>query len=135
MEFANKVPFYGAAVVCLDDANVQSILPAIRRRTITYGTTAQSDMEAGEIACGSFSSDFRLRTRGIDLGRFHLRIPGRHNVLNATAAVTAIAGTRHDATSALNLHRQVSPAIAGCRPSGRLRVLIGFCPQATHETF
>ena len=40
IEFVNKVPFYGAAIVCLDDANVQSILPAINRRTITYGTTA-----------------------------------------------------------------------------------------------
>jgi len=88
IEFVNKVPFYGAAIVCLDDPNVQGILPAIRRRTITYGTTAQADMEASEIACGSFASDFRLRARGNDLGRFHLRIPGRHNVLNATAAVT-----------------------------------------------
>ncbi|MBZ5726933.1 MAG: UDP-N-acetylmuramate--L-alanine ligase [Acidobacteriia bacterium] len=87
IEFVNKVPFYGAAIVCLDDANVQSIMPAIRRRTIAYGTTAQADMEAGEIACGPFASDFSLRYRGADLGRFHLAIPGRHNVLNATAAV------------------------------------------------
>ena len=86
-EFVNKVPFYGAVVVCLDDANVQSILPAIRRRTITYGTTAQADMEASAIACGPFASEFTLRYRGADLGRFHLRIPGRHNVLNATAAI------------------------------------------------
>ena len=88
VEFVNKVPFYGAAIVCLDDPNVQSILPRIRRRTITYGTTAQTDMEATEIGCGPFASDFRLRYRGNDLGRFHLAIPGRHNVLNAMAAVT-----------------------------------------------
>jgi UDP-N-acetylmuramate--alanine ligase len=88
LEFVNKVPFYGAAIVCLDDPNVQSILPGIRRRTITYGTLAQADMEATEIGCGHFSSDFRLRYRGADLGRFHLGIPGRHNVLNATAAIT-----------------------------------------------
>jgi UDP-N-acetylmuramate--alanine ligase len=87
IEFVNKVPFYGAAIVCLDDANVQGILPAIRRRTITYGTTAQADIEAGEIGCGHFSSDFRLRYRTTDIGRFHLGIPGRHNVLNAMAAV------------------------------------------------
>ena len=87
IEFVNKVPFYGAAIVCLDDANVQSILPAIRCRTITYGTTAQADVEAGEILCGPFASDFHLRYRAADLGYFHLRIPGRHNVLNATAAV------------------------------------------------
>ena len=54
IEFVNKVPFYGAAIVCLDDPNVQSILPAIQRRTITYGTTAQADMEASEIGCGPF---------------------------------------------------------------------------------
>jgi UDP-N-acetylmuramate--alanine ligase len=88
LEFVNKVPFYGAVIVCLDDANVQSILPSVKRRTITYGTTAQADMEASEIACSPFASDFRLRFRGNDLGRFHLRIPGRHNVLNAMAAVT-----------------------------------------------
>jgi UDP-N-acetylmuramate--alanine ligase len=87
IEFVNKVPFYGAAIVCLDDANVQRILPSIRRRTITYGTSAQADMEAGGIACGAFASDFRLRYRATDLGSFHLPVPGRHNVLNATAAV------------------------------------------------
>lgn len=87
IEFVNKVPFYGAVIVCLDDENVQGILPSIRRRTITYGTTAQADVEAGDIGCGAFASDFHLRYRSIDLGRFHLRIPGRHNVLNAMAAV------------------------------------------------
>src|SRR5262245_56518656 len=86
IEFVNKVPFYGAVIVCLDDPNVQGILPLVRRRTITYGTTAQADIEAIEIGCGHFASDFALRYRGAELGRFHLRIPGRHNVLNATAA-------------------------------------------------
>ncbi|HUE09551.1 MAG TPA: UDP-N-acetylmuramate--L-alanine ligase, partial [Steroidobacteraceae bacterium] len=86
IEFVNKVPFYGAAIVCLDDDNVQSILPAIRRRTITYGASAQAALAAGEIACGAFSSDFSLRYRQSDLGGFHLRVPGHHNVLNATAA-------------------------------------------------
>jgi UDP-N-acetylmuramate--alanine ligase len=87
IEFVNKVPFYGAVIVCLDDENVKSILPAVRRRTIAYGTTAQADLQAGEIGCGHFSSDFRLTFRGADLGRFHLGIPGEHNVLNAMAAV------------------------------------------------
>ncbi len=86
IEFVNKVPFYGAAVVCLDDENVQSILPAIQRRTITYGTNTQADLQAVDIGCGVFASEFQLRFRGHDLGRFHLRVPGRHNVLNAMAA-------------------------------------------------
>src|SRR6516165_1211415 len=87
IEFVNKVPFYGAVIVCLDDANVQGLLPEIRRRTITYGTTAQADLEASEIACGPFASDFCLRHHSAGLGRFHLGIPGRHNVLNAVAAI------------------------------------------------
>ena len=88
IEFVNKVPFYGVVIVCLDDPNVQGLLPEIRRRTITYGTSAQADVEATEIACGPFATDFRLRYRTSDLGRFRLAIPGRHNVLNAMAAIT-----------------------------------------------
>jgi UDP-N-acetylmuramate--alanine ligase len=88
VEFVNKVPFYGAVIVCLDDPNVQGLLPEIRRRTITYGSSAQADVEASEVTCGPFASDFRLRYRTADLGRFHIAIPGRHNVLNAMAAIT-----------------------------------------------
>ena len=88
IEFVNKVPFYGAAIVCLDDPNVQGLLPEIRRRTITYGTTAQADVEASEIVCGPFLTEFRIRYRTTGLGRFTLRIPGRHNALNAMAAIT-----------------------------------------------
>jgi UDP-N-acetylmuramate--alanine ligase len=90
IEFVNKVPFYGAAVVCLDDPQVQEILPAIKRRTVTYGTSAQADLQGTEIACGQFACDFRLQRGTTDLGRFHLGIPGRHNVLDAMAA-TAVA--------------------------------------------
>jgi UDP-N-acetylmuramate--alanine ligase len=86
-DFINKVPFYGAAVLCLDDENVQRILPAINRRTITYGTNAQVDLAISDTNCGHFASDFQLRFRGKDLGKFNLRLPGFHNVLNATAAV------------------------------------------------
>jgi UDP-N-acetylmuramate--alanine ligase len=86
IEFVNRVPFYGACIVCLDDPNVQAILPAIKRRTLTYGTAAQADVEATNISCGHFANDFKIRYRAADLGSFHLGIPGRHNVLNATAA-------------------------------------------------
>ncbi len=86
-DFINKVPFYGAAILCLDDENVQQVLPAINRRTITYGTSSQVDLAITEPECGHFSSDFTLRMRGKDLGQFHLKIPGFHNVLNASAAV------------------------------------------------
>jgi UDP-N-acetylmuramate--alanine ligase len=95
-EFVNKVPFYGAAILCLDSENVQSILPGVRRRTITYGRSAQADFqpiatecEAGGKEGGAFDTQFRLRSRAGDLGEFRLNIPGDHNVLNATAAIAA----------------------------------------------
>jgi UDP-N-acetylmuramate--alanine ligase len=87
IEFVNKVPFYGAVVLCLNDANVCGILPAVKRRTITYGERVQADLEITESVCERASSRFRLRFRSKDLGSFCLRVPGAHNVLNATAAV------------------------------------------------
>jgi UDP-N-acetylmuramate--alanine ligase len=86
-EFVNKVPFYGAAIVCLDSENVQSILPDVRRRTVTYGRSAQADYRPYDQKHGDFTSDFRLRSRQADLGGFHLNVPGDHNILNATAAI------------------------------------------------
>ncbi|HEX4277132.1 MAG TPA: UDP-N-acetylmuramate--L-alanine ligase [Bryobacteraceae bacterium] len=87
VEFVNKVPFYGAAILCLDDENVQSILPSVKRRTITYGRNSQADYQPMDQECGNFQSRFQLRSRTGDLGEFHLNIPGEHNVLNATAAI------------------------------------------------
>lgn len=86
-EFVNKVPFYGAAVLCMEDANIQQIFPKIRRRTITYGRAAQADLEIQDIRLGASGTDFSLRRHGSELGDFHLSVPGLHNVLNATAAV------------------------------------------------
>ncbi|MDP9170601.1 MAG: UDP-N-acetylmuramate--L-alanine ligase [Acidobacteriota bacterium] len=88
-EFVNKVPFYGAAIMCLDSENVQSILPDVRRRTITYGRSAQAEYQPAAQECGDFNSRFHLRRGGEDLGEFELNIPGEHNVLNATAAIAA----------------------------------------------
>jgi UDP-N-acetylmuramate--alanine ligase len=86
-EFVNKVPFYGAAVLCLDDENVQSILPDVKRRTITYGRNSQADYQPATQESANFHSRFSLRSRTADLGEFQLNIPGEHNVLNATAAI------------------------------------------------
>ena len=87
VEFVNKVPFYGAAIVCLDSENIQSILPQIRRRTITYGRSAQADYQPSMQRPTEYHSTFTLRCGDEDLGEFHLNIPGDHNVLNATAAI------------------------------------------------
>ena len=87
LQFANRVPFYGEAVLCLDEPNVQAILPRIKRPVITYGTSSQADLVIGDCKLNGLSSDFRLRYRGEDLGMFHLPSPpGIHNVRNAAAA-------------------------------------------------
>ena len=86
-QFVNKVPFYGTAFLCLDDENVQQILPRVRRRTVTYGRTAQADYEVSRLDCGQMLSQFELRHGKDDLGAFELHVPGEHNVLNATAAI------------------------------------------------
>jgi UDP-N-acetylmuramate--alanine ligase len=86
-DFVNKVPFYGAAVLCMEDENIQQIFPAIKRRTITYGRSAQVDLEIQAVELSGSSSDFTVQRRGEDLGAFRLNVPGMHNVLNATAAL------------------------------------------------
>ena len=86
-EFANKVPFYGAAILCSEDENIRRILPELRRRVITYGTDQTADFVAEQVVCGHFQTRFDLKFRGEDLGRFTLQLPGRHNILNAIAAV------------------------------------------------
>jgi UDP-N-acetylmuramate--alanine ligase len=85
-DFVNKVPFYGAAILCLDDANVRRMLPRVTRRTVTYGASPDADLRILEPAHTAAGSDFRLQRNGEDLGPFHLNVPGAHNVLNATAA-------------------------------------------------
>ncbi|MBZ5603223.1 MAG: UDP-N-acetylmuramate--L-alanine ligase [Acidobacteriia bacterium] len=86
-EFVGKVPFYGLAVLCIDDDNVQQILPSVNRRMLTYGTSAQADLRVTQASAGHMGSGFHLEFRGRDLGCFRLNVPGAHNVLNATAAV------------------------------------------------
>lgn len=90
-DFGNKVPFYGAIILCLDDPNVQSIIPRLKRRIITYGFSRQADISADSIRFNQdFSSTFSVYRRDLRLGEINLSVPGRHNVYNALAA-TAVA--------------------------------------------
>ncbi|MBX7222018.1 MAG: UDP-N-acetylmuramate--L-alanine ligase [Blastocatellia bacterium] len=86
--FVNRVPFYGSVVICLDDHNVQSIIPNIKRRTITYGMSAQADLTAWNVKLTeNFGSRFTVRHRGQELGPVQLQVPGTHSIYNALAAV------------------------------------------------
>ncbi len=90
-DFVNKVPFFGAAVICLDDPNVQLIIPNIKRRRVTYGLTAQADISANDIRYNdAFGSTFTVSKGDTILGEMNLPVPGKHNVYNALAA-TAVA--------------------------------------------
>ena len=87
LQFVNRVPFYGAAILCLDEPNVQAILPDVKRPIITYGTSSQADLVIYDVKLEGFSSEFRLTFKGEDLGLFRLpHPPGMHNVRNAAAA-------------------------------------------------
>jgi len=87
LEFMNKVPFYGLNIVCLEDQNIQSLLPRIKKRLVTYGFSAQADFQAREISFDGLNSAYLACYRDQELGKVNLSIPGWHNVLNSLAAV------------------------------------------------
>ena len=93
VDFANKVPFYGAVVVCLDDEHVRALVPRMTRRLMTYGFEGSGATVTGHgMALEAFGSRCRIvhTARGgaaTNLGTLHLRVPGRHNLLNALGAV------------------------------------------------
>lgn len=87
LEFIDKIPFYGAAIICLDDENIADILPSIKKRTITYGLTSQSDIYADDIAWEDDRIFFTVNGAAGKLGRIGITPPGIHNVYNALAAV------------------------------------------------
>jgi UDP-N-acetylmuramate--alanine ligase len=85
--FANRVPFYGLVVACLDHPHVQDVLPRIEKRTATYGLAAQADYRAREPRIEGLVTRFSVERRGERLGEFAVRMPGMHNVLNALAVI------------------------------------------------
>jgi UDP-N-acetylmuramate--alanine ligase len=85
--FVNTVPFYGSAVLCLDDAAVQDLLPRVERRTVTYGLSPQASVSAHDLEVGPTGSTYTATLDGTSLGKVSLSVPGTHNVANSLAAV------------------------------------------------
>jgi len=85
--FANKVPFYGLVVLCLDDPRVQEVMPRIRRRISTYGFNPQADVRAIDVTISGMQSRFKVIVNREELGEFTIDMPGRHYVLNCLAAI------------------------------------------------
>jgi UDP-N-acetylmuramate--alanine ligase len=87
LQFVNKVPFYGAAVMCLDHPVVQRLIPAVRRRVITYGLSRNADVRATSVQAQGLTSTFKVQQGDVVLGEVRLGMPGLHNVVNAVGAV------------------------------------------------
>jgi len=93
LDFMDRVPFYGMVVLCNDDPILRRMLPQIPRRVVTYGTRRGSDFRIKVQECGFDNqqnhpiSRFDVIYRGTNLGEFRLRVPGAHNIFNATAAI------------------------------------------------
>jgi UDP-N-acetylmuramate--alanine ligase len=87
VDFIEKVPFYGLAVLCLDHPHVQDLLPRVHRRHVTYGVSPQAEYSARRIEYEGTSVRFTAVRRGESLGEVTVRMPGQHNVLNTLAAI------------------------------------------------
>src|SRR5512143_1163688 len=87
LNFLNKIPFYGLAVLCLDHPNIQSLIPRLKKRFTTYGLTTQADFQAKEILFEGLSTSFDVLRQRKEIGRLKIQMPGLHNVYNALATV------------------------------------------------
>ena len=87
LSFIDKIPFYGLAVLCLDDEPIQDIIPNIQKRFTTYGMSTQADFQAKDVVFEGLKSRFHVHHLGVRLGEIVLNLPGIHNVYNALAAI------------------------------------------------
>jgi UDP-N-acetylmuramate--alanine ligase len=87
LSFIDRIPFYGLAVLCLDNEPVQDLLPRLRKRFVTYGMTPQADLQARDVVCHGLTSHFNVLFQSEPLGPVTLSLPGKHNVYNSLAAI------------------------------------------------
>lgn len=87
IEYANKVPFFGSVICCLDDPGVQAILPRINKNIVTYGFSRQADIQAQNIRMKDFAAEYDVRYKNYKMGRISMKVTGRHNIQNSLLAV------------------------------------------------
>lgn len=87
VDFINKIPFYGTAMLCLDNEEIQGIIPRLRKKYVTYGLTSQADLKARDLQKEAIGTSFEVIFHNRSLGRITVEVPGDHNVLNALAAI------------------------------------------------
>ncbi|MCE5195295.1 MAG: UDP-N-acetylmuramate--L-alanine ligase [Nitrospiraceae bacterium] len=87
ISFMNKVPFYGSAIVCIENEELKKLIPHVHRKCITYGFSKEADIYAENIEKGFMSVSFNVVHEGKDIGDFTLPVPGMHNILNSLASI------------------------------------------------
>ncbi len=87
-EYANKVPFFGSVIACLDDPGVQAILPNVHKKVVTYGFSRQADIQAQNIRMHDFASEYEALYKGYKLGKIAMNVTGRYNIQNSLLAVS-----------------------------------------------
>ncbi|MGB9627916.1 MAG: UDP-N-acetylmuramate--L-alanine ligase [Thermodesulfobacteriota bacterium] len=87
LNFLDKIPFFGLAVLCLDHPNIQSLIPRLKKRFVTYGLTTQADFQAKEVTFEGLSTSFDVLHQRKEIGRLKIQMPGLHNVYNALATI------------------------------------------------
>jgi UDP-N-acetylmuramate--alanine ligase len=87
VDFINKIPFYGLAVLCLDNEEIQGVMPHLKKRYLTYGMSSQADLRARDLVRGELETRFELLHHNVSRGEVVVGRPGNHNVLNALAAI------------------------------------------------
>jgi UDP-N-acetylmuramate--alanine ligase len=87
VDFINKIPFYGLAVLCLDNPNVADVIPRVKKRFVSYGLSSQADFRASDIRLSGNATSFVAHFKGERLGEVSFKMPGAHNVLNALACI------------------------------------------------
>jgi UDP-N-acetylmuramate--alanine ligase len=87
LDFIDRIPFYGLAILCLDNESIQDLIPKIKKRYTTYGMSSQADFQIRDVEYEKRHSSFSVYRQGQKLGRFTLNLPGIHNVYNATASI------------------------------------------------
>lgn len=88
IEYANKVPFFGSVIACLDDPGVQTILPQINKKIVTYGLSRQADVQALNIVMKNFTTSYDLSYKGYKLGKISMKVSGKHNIQNSLLAAS-----------------------------------------------
>src|SRR5439155_1717898 len=125
LQFIHRVPFYGLAVLCIDNVNVRALLPQVRKRFVTYGTAPDADWQARDLRVTGLETVFEVWRGERRLGPVRLRMPGRHHALNALAALAVAEDLEIPFRFAVHARERVAEALGELVRPGDLVLTLG----------